>query len=246
MHDECAQILYGENEFRFFNRLDHVRLLGFLRQVGPDHRAWLRHLTMQIPFHDDRHALSKHPDHLSGRSNTGYSDSDVYYKDICPELSLSTGDELYDVEQITWGYLVKSLVCTLQSLPQLRNLTFVLPSGWLYRDEHRPSFKYRPEWMPPDTEVVWTCLHALLHAKPFLNVSIVQTLDDCFIYINPVFSKLQENQRRFLANLRRRLGIWDFRVVHCEKMHWKMPGRVEEDPDEYLSDLQCLFAGRTI
>ncbi|KAI4665318.1 uncharacterized protein J4E78_002778 [Alternaria triticimaculans] len=59
MHDECAQILYGENRFAFWNTYDHLELLRFLNHIGPVNRRWLKTLTMTPPLlHEDEPVYS--------------------------------------------------------------------------------------------------------------------------------------------------------------------------------------------
>ena len=172
MHDECAQVLYSENDFRFSERFNHLDLLGFLRHIGPDMGRWLKHLTMKVPFIDARFPVYKYSSSLSQRLRSSLASHNVHYRHICPELAQpSRYSEAYDEDKITWGCLFRSLVCTLHALPQLRELTLVLPYDFLYYHcHHYLSGNWRAA-LCLDTEEVWFYLEALLRAKPFLHVS---------------------------------------------------------------------------
>jgi len=57
---------------------------------------------------------------------------------------------------------------------------------------------------------------------------------------------IRRSHKQFLAQLGRRMGIWDVRfALRDAEMHWEMPGRVEVDPDTYLCDVRGLFAEQT-
>jgi hypothetical protein len=84
-------------------------------------------------------------------------------------------------------------------------------------------------------EETWTLMSDQLHTKPFLEVPVVRVLRP-----NNRRSGRLQNQERHLANLKRRLGIWDRRIAYYND-DWSLPDAVEEDPDECIRDLRFLF-----
>jgi len=232
MHDECAQILYGENRFVFWSTYDHLELLRFLNHIGPVNRRWLKTLTMTPPLlHEDEPVYSDET-RLYGNFGTI-----AYYRHVCPEFSLYTLSGQRD----TWVDLCKSLVTILGNLPRLRELIFRVPPDWhRYRSRGRFTSRYY------ENEVAWWYLSELLKFKRSLWVSVTQLVKQISLN-SPDFPKQEKRRKRDLADLKRKLGIWDHRMVLVDgPSDWfGCPARVEEDPDEYLRDVRDLYAKRT-
>jgi hypothetical protein len=193
---------------------------------------------MLPPFIDDWNLVYRENSRVDGVENfyAGYANHDGY---PCPYLVRTpTG---YQVDKTTWGDLCRSLVTILINLPRLRQLTILLPGEWVYHKEFLKIW-HESRQLSPDTKEVWWCLSELLRVKPFLDVPIVHLAnkDQC---ICPSLSTLARHHKRFLASLKRRLGIWDVRLVlHEQDSEWEMPDQMKQDPDEYLCDLRGLFA----
>ena len=243
MHAECAEVLYGENEFRFAGRYQHIQLLKFLTHIGPRHRMWLRNLTTSSPFVSSGDRIIEH--NVVLEIDSTLIDSDESYSWF---INYPQSPPLFEAQPrgMTWSDLCKPLFDLLESLPQLRVLTIVLPDDWEYCNDtgnHEPW----PHTMDSrGREEIWHSLSGLLRVKPFVQVRALRPMVEALMN-DPDLVDAQQNHKRHLANLKRRLGIWDHRVAfydrHCE---WRMPDQVEEDPDEYLRDLRCLFAERTV
>ena len=64
---------------------------------------------------------------------------------------------------------------------------------------------------------------------------------------SPDYPRKQKRRKRVLADLKRRLGIWDHRMVLTDDplAWWSSPDRTEEDPDEYLRNVRDLYAKPT-
>jgi len=139
MYDECAQILYGENQFAFWSTYDHLELLRFLNHIGPVNRRWLKTLTMTPPFLVDDEEVHRGRDRLYSKHGTI-----AYYRHVCPEsVQQPMGCQL---EKPTWTDLCKSLVTILGNIPRLRELMFLIPPDWTWhkvRWEH--AFRFEDE-----------------------------------------------------------------------------------------------------
>ena len=239
MHAECAEVLYGENEFRFAGKYQHLELLKFLTHIGPRHRTWLRNLTMNSPFVGSGDRIIEH--NVVLEIDSTLIDSDQSYSWF---INYPQSPPLFEAQPrgMTWSDLCKPLFDLLESLPQLRVLTIVLPDDWEYCNDagNREPWPYTMDLR--GREEIWHSLSGLLRVKPFVQVRAVRPMVEALMS-DPDLAHAQQNHKRHLANLKRRLGIWDHRVAfydrHCE---WRMPDRVEEDPDEYLRDVRDLYA----
>ncbi|KAF2876056.1 hypothetical protein BDV95DRAFT_603439 [Massariosphaeria phaeospora] len=56
---EAAEVLYGENDFRFDTVVAQYFAALFLKRIGPNHFAWLKVLTISIPLVDVESDLLK-------------------------------------------------------------------------------------------------------------------------------------------------------------------------------------------
>jgi len=244
MYDECAEVLYGENKFRFAGKYQHLELLKFLTDIGPHHRMWLRNLTMSSPFVGSGDRIIEYEFKLEFESRQIESEKSYYSWYFNYQMIYPRSPPLSQAQwcEMTWTDLCKPLFDLLESLPQLRVLTIVLPNDWEYCNDAGDYVPWPHTMDSRRREEIWDSLAGLLRVKPFVQIRAVRPMAEGFMD-DPEFADEEQNRERHLANLKRRLGIWDHRVAFydwcCE---WRMPDQVEEDPDEYLRDLQCLFA----
>ncbi|KAI4694269.1 hypothetical protein J4E81_006485 [Alternaria sp. BMP 2799] len=243
MHDECAEVLYGENEFRFAGKYQHLELLKFLTHIGPHHRMWLRNLTMNSPFvgSGDRiieYELKLEVDSMQVDSEDSYNWY-INYQMINPQSPpLSEAQR----REMTWAELCKPLFNLLESLPRLRVLAIVFPHDWEYCNDAGDYVPWPHTMDSRGREEIWKYLLGLLRVKPFVQVRVVRPMVEAHMN-DPEFAEEHQNRERHLANLKRRLGIWDHRVVFYDRRwEWRMPDQVEEDPDDSLCDVRGLFA----
>jgi len=247
MHDECAEVLYGENEFRFAGKYQHLELLRFLTHIGPHYRMWLRNLTTSSPFVSSGDRIIEYALMLEVDSTEMDSDQEpdswfINYQMIYPQAPpLSEAQRC----EMTWAELCEPLFDLLKSLPRLRELTIVLPNDWEYCNDAGAYILWPHTMDSRGREEVWNYLSGLLRVKPFVKVRVVRPMVEAHMN-DPEFAEEHQNRERHLANLKRRLGIWDHHVVFYDRhWNWRMPDQLEEDPDDSLCDVRGLFAEQT-
>ena len=247
MHDECAKVLYSENEFRFAGKYQHLQLLKFLIHIGPHHRMWLRNLTMSSPFVSSGDRIIEYALMLEVDSGQMDSDQEPYSWSINYQMIYAQSPPLSEAQhhKMTWAELCKPLFNLLELLPRLRVLTIMLPNDLEYCNDAGAYILWPHTMDSRGREEIWNYLSGLLRAKPFVQVRVVRPMVEAHMN-DPEFADEQQNRERHLANLKRRLGIWDHRVAFYDRhWEWRTPDQVEEDPDDCLCDVRNLFAEQT-
>jgi hypothetical protein len=167
VNTESAQVLYGENEFRFLKHYGHVSLLHFLKHVGPRNCEWLVPVTMSTPFMGDQ----------VYKDGWGWTLSISGHLYPPPRASVRWYSHKYpSVEAATWGGLCVEVMQRLAELPRLKTLAVVLPEEWKFRRiVKQPYRRIYGNWVAVAMEHarVWGTLGLFCRTKPFVDVLFV-------------------------------------------------------------------------
>lgn len=191
IHQEAAEVFYGENEFRFSGINGHVVAFAFTHTIGFRHLKFLKTLTIAMPLWSGGHG--------------SYND-DLNIDGVAAMWRLSERIRPLCMPHNGGWYFDKALDLLVRKLvnhTDLKELKLVLPN-WFEYDQNK------------NQSTLWKATDKLLAVKSDLYVEVTYLCDS-----DTDFRDMKGNQRWLVKELKKRgIGKFNF-ACYEEKGRWK-------------------------
>lgn len=229
IHEEAAQVFYGQNEFRFSGKNGVMIACGFIHKISVPHWKWIQHLTIAMPLCSEDESIFA----VDGNPSTKKR-----VNEVCDNAPFPFPKAL------RWDYshpeAFRLLFVRIEKMESLKTLSLVLPETFRLAYSY---FRYCPLMEPLDK---------MITARPYLNVQIIWMVrrDEELIgregadgALDSIIRGLPDRQPQILGTLKK-LGVWHHRVAYYNRWgRWALEDwDATEGPLDMVQAIRHIFA----